>query len=70
VSRISTVGALFLVLISISGCGDSGPTIATDVPPAKITPAADLSKDRPKGMPKNVSAGLKIDPVSGRPMPD
>lgn len=69
-SRISTIGAIFPFLVLAFGCGDGGPTVATDVPPATITPAADLSKGRPKGMPKNISAGLKLDPATGRPIQD
>lgn len=67
--RSSTVGLLFLIFL-VPGCGESGPTVATDVPAVEITPAADLSKGRPKGMPKNITAGLKLDPVSGRPKQD
>lgn len=72
-SKRATVGALLLtvlVLSFVSGCGESGPAVATDVPPVQIAPAPDLAKGRPKGMPKNITAGIKLDPVSGRPKQD
>jgi len=70
VSRFSILGSFLpclFILGLVSGCGDDGPSVASDVPTAQITPAADLSKGRPKGMPKNISAGLKLDPTTGRP---
>lgn len=69
-SRHSTLGSLSAIIFLVAGCGDDGPTVAADVPQVKITPEADLSRGRPKGMPKNITAGLKLDPVSGRPKQD
>jgi len=52
-----------------AGCNQGEPQVASDVP--KVEPAAtpDLSSGKlPKGMPKNTTAGLKLDPASGRPV--
>jgi hypothetical protein len=70
VSRISTVRTQLpvLILFFIAGCGGGEPTVATDVPKVEITPAPDLSRGRPKGMPKTATTGLKVDPATGRPM--
>jgi len=69
--RLLVAGATFSLACLLSGCGASEPQVATDVPEVKIAEAPDYTKGKsPKGMPKNTTAGMKLDPATGRPKPE
>jgi len=62
------MGAVLIFSGLVSGCSQSDPQVASDVPEFKPSASLDTSARRPKGMPKNTTAGLQIDPTSGRPL--
>src|SRR4051794_31773256 len=69
-ARAVLMGSLLSFGCLVPGCSQSDPQVASDVPEFK--PASPVSVDssarRPKGMPKNTTAGLQIDPTTGRPL--
>jgi len=67
-ARVGFIGTTLFLSSQISGCSQSEPQVASDVPAFKPSPAPDATARRPKGMPKNTTAGLQIDPTSGRPV--
>jgi hypothetical protein len=64
----ATALALGLGLGVGPGCGSSEPQVATDVPRFDPKPDPTPSGKPVKGMPKQTSAGMQIDPATGRPM--
>ena len=66
--RVGLMGTLLILGGLVSGCSQSDPQVASDVPEFKPAPSVDSSARRPKGMPKNTTAGLQIDPTTGRPL--
>jgi len=67
-ARVGLMGSLLSFGCLVSGCSQSEPQVASDVPEFKPAPSVDSSARRPKGMPKNTTAGLQIDPTTGRPL--
>lgn len=51
------------------GCGPAEPRVDPNAPQVRAAATPDLKGARPKGMPKNTTAGLRLDAATGRPLP-
>jgi len=69
-SRIAA-GVILPVVVALSGCGGGEPQVDSNVPQVKAAATPDIAAGKlPKGMPKNTTANLKVDPGTGRPIQD
>lgn len=63
------LAATGLALSSAPGCGPAEPRVDPNAPQVRAAATPDVTGARPKGMPKNTTAGLRLDAATGRPVP-